>query len=239
VTVEAAARTLALIRGIYESATTRRPFELEEVVGRSSPFSLSACRTGRRRKRCASWPSRAGTASSGVWPGPEGYRAAFEQRRKEFQAVAELSRTYGVRALIELHHRSLIAGASATARFVEGFDPQTVGVIHDIGNMLREGYEHDPWSLEILGEHLAHVHVKNAVPRPERVEGENRTRWTWEWAPMREGVGDYDQLFSSLARMGYDGGLSVEDFSTELPLPERVRDNLAYLREVTTRVGID
>jgi UDP-N-acetyl-2-amino-2-deoxyglucuronate dehydrogenase len=33
VTVEAAARTLALIRGIYESAATRRPFELEELVG--------------------------------------------------------------------------------------------------------------------------------------------------------------------------------------------------------------
>ena len=33
VTVEAAARTLALIRGIYESAATRRPVELKEVVG--------------------------------------------------------------------------------------------------------------------------------------------------------------------------------------------------------------
>lgn len=96
--------------------------------------------------------------------------------------------------------------------------------------------EHDPWN---LGEYLAHVHVKNAVPRPERVEGENRTLWTWDWAPMRDGVGDYDQLFSSLARIGSDGWGSVEDFSTELPLPERVRDNLVNLREVTTRVGID
>jgi sugar phosphate isomerase/epimerase len=171
-------------------------------------------------------------------PGPEGYRAAFAQRRKEFQAVAELSRTYGVRALIELHHQSLISSASAAARFVDGFDPETVGVIHDIGNMLREGYEYDPWSLEILGEHLAHVHVKNAVPRPERVEDANRTHWTWEWTPMRQGVADYDLLFSSLARIGYDGWVTVEDFSTELPLQERVRDNLAYLREVTSRVGI-
>ncbi|GAA3071537.1 hypothetical protein GCM10010464_39720 [Pseudonocardia yunnanensis] len=37
--------------------------------------------------------------------------------------------------------------------------------------------------------------------------------------------------------IGYDGWV-VEDFSTELPLQERVRDNLAYLREVTARVGI-
>jgi predicted dehydrogenase len=33
VTEGAAARPLALIRGIYESAATRRPFELEEIVG--------------------------------------------------------------------------------------------------------------------------------------------------------------------------------------------------------------
>jgi hypothetical protein len=45
----------------------------------------------------------------------------------------------------------------------------------------------------------------NAVPRPERVAGENRTRWRWEWMPMRQGVADDDKVFSSLARIGYDG----------------------------------
>lgn len=168
-------------------------------------------------------------------PGSEGYNAAFDQRRKEYHVIQELSQQYGVKALIELHHQSLVSSASAAARFVEGFDPAHVGVIHDIGNMLREGFEYDPWSLEILGEHLAHVHVKNAVPKPSPVEGENRTVWNWEWAPMRRGVGNYDQLFSALAAIGYDGWLSVEDFSTEVPLKERVEDNLAYLKEVEAR----
>ncbi|MEJ3651496.1 sugar phosphate isomerase/epimerase family protein [Actinomycetes bacterium KLBMP 9759] len=164
-------------------------------------------------------------------PGPEGYRATFEQRRKEYAAVADLSRTYGVKALIELHHQTLVSSASAAARFVEGLDPAHVGVIHDIGNMLIEGYEHIPWSLEILGEHLAHVHVKNAVPTA--TEAGDHTDWTWGWTPMRHGVGSYELLFESLKEIGYDGWVSVEDFSTDAPQADRVLDNLAYLRELT------
>lgn len=58
-------------------------------------------------------------------PGPEGYNAAFAQRRKEYHRVAELAEQYGVKALIELHHQSLTSSASSAARFVEGFDRGT------------------------------------------------------------------------------------------------------------------
>jgi sugar phosphate isomerase/epimerase len=167
-------------------------------------------------------------------PGPEGYEATFAKRREEYARVAELSARYGVKALVELHHQSLTASASAARRFVEGLDPAHVGVIHDIGNMLQEGYEYDPWSLEILGPYLAHVHVKNARPVPTKVDGADRTDWTWRWAPMRHGVGNLPRLFDALKQIGYQGWVSVEDFSTEVPLEERVRDNLAYLKEISS-----
>lgn len=160
------------------------------------------------------------------------YNATFEQRRSEYRAIEELAKQLGVKALIELHHQSTVSSASAAARFVEGFDPAYVGVIHDIGNMLQEGYEFDLWSLQILGEHLAHVHVKNAAPVATVVEGANRTDWKWGWAPMRHGVANLPRLFGALAEHGYDGWVSVEDFSTEVPLRERVADNLAYLKEI-------
>ncbi len=165
-------------------------------------------------------------------PGPEGYRATFARRREEYRAVAELALSHGVQALLELHHQSLVSSASAAARFVEGMDPRAVGVIHDVGNMLREGYEHDPWSLEILGEHLAHVHVKNAVLRPRPGE---TPPWAWEWAPMRQGAAALERLFDALAGVGYAGWVSLEDFSTEVPLRDRVRDDLAYVRELAAR----
>lgn len=160
------------------------------------------------------------------------YNATFKQRREEYKTIEQLAKQHGVKALIELHHQSTVSSASAAARFVEGFDPAYVGVIHDIGNMLQEGYEFDLWSLQILGEHLAHVHVKNAVPKPTPAEDANRTDWKWTWAPMRHGVGNFPRLFGALAEHGYDGWVSVEDFSTEVPLRERVQDNLAYLKEI-------
>ena len=165
-------------------------------------------------------------------PGPEGYRATFARRREEYRVVADLARRYGVRALIELHHQTLISSASAAARFVEGFDPATVGVIHDVGNMLREGFEHLPWSLEILGEYLAHVHVKNALLRPEPAADGGSTSWSWTWAPMRYGAAALEEVFGALRGAGYNGWVSAEDFSTEVPQAERVRDNLRYLRSI-------
>ncbi|HYH32005.1 MAG TPA: sugar phosphate isomerase/epimerase [Pseudonocardia sp.] len=165
-------------------------------------------------------------------PGPEGYRATFARRREEYRAVEELARRHGVQALVELHHQSLVASASAAARFVEGMDPRAVGVIHDVGNMLREGYEHDPWSLEILGEHLAHVHVKNGVLRPDPGAS---PPWTWGWAPMRTGAAPLERLFDALAGVAYDGWVSLEDFSTEAPLRERLRDGLDHVRALTAR----
>jgi sugar phosphate isomerase/epimerase len=170
-------------------------------------------------------------------PDDDGYNATFERRRAQYREIEALAKQYGVKALVELHHQSLLASASSAARFVAGLDPAYVGVIHDIGNMLREGYEYDAWSLEILGDHLAHVHVKNAAPKPKPVGDANRTDWTWEWAPMRHGVGNLPALFEALAAHGYDSWVSVEDFSSEVPQAERVRDNLAYLKEIQQRIA--
>jgi sugar phosphate isomerase/epimerase len=41
--------------------------------------------------------------------------------------------------------------------------------------------------------------------------------------------------FAALVRCGYDGWVTTEDFSTELPLEERTRDNLAYVRSAYQR----
>lgn len=36
--------------------------------------------------------------------------------------------------------------------------------------------------------------------------------------------------FAALVRHGYDGWVTMEDFSIEVPLEERTRDSLAYVR---------
>ncbi len=49
--------------------------------------------------------------------------------------------------------------------------------------------------------------------------------------PLDAGIVDVCGLFAALSQAGYDGWVSVEDFTTDRPLAEWVRENLRYLRE--------
>ncbi|ACQ81559.1 Xylose isomerase domain protein TIM barrel [Beutenbergia cavernae DSM 12333] len=159
------------------------------------------------------------------------YPELFAQAREDYTWVAERAAAHGVKALVELHHQTITASASAALRLLDGLDPAHVGVIHDLGNLVIEGWEDPQPALEMLGDYLAHVHLKNAVWRPtgER-DASGATVWEHAWAPLREGQASVLAYFRALAAVGYDDWVTVEDFSTEVPLAERTADNLAYLR---------
>src|SRR5688572_32573487 len=53
----------------------------------------------------------------------------------------DLAKQHGVKALVELHHRTITASANAARRFLDGLDPEHVGAIYDAGNMVIEGWE--------------------------------------------------------------------------------------------------
>jgi sugar phosphate isomerase/epimerase len=160
------------------------------------------------------------------YSGESGYLKLRDRSRAQYREVADLARQYGVRALIEIHHGSLVPSASAAAAFLAGFDPRYVGTIHDAGNMVYEGYEQYRMGLELLGPYLAHVHLKNAHWQ----RSESNRAWHATWAPLSGGVVDIAALLAALRGVGYDGWVTFEDFSTEQPAAERVRDNLAYVK---------
>ncbi|MBC8081060.1 MAG: sugar phosphate isomerase/epimerase, partial [Gorillibacterium sp.] len=116
---------------------------------------------------------------------------------------------------------------------VEGFDPAHIGVIHDAGNMVFEGFENYRMGLEVLDEYLAHVHIKNAsMVRSEEVKALGASPWKAEWAPLKEGVADIGQLLADVQHVGYDGWLSFEDFSNPHPNEASLVEQLAYLRSL-------
>ena len=112
-----------------------------------------------------------------------------------------------------------------------------VGVIHDLGNLVIEGFERHTSAFEMLGDYLAHVHVKNArwVTDGSRTAAGSKV-WHHEWATLRDGQADVGQYLTDLRAHGYDGWVTLEDFSTDLPLDERTRDNLAFVKSL---VGVD
>lgn len=140
--------------------------------------------------------------------------------------LATIAARYGVRALLELHQRSICPSASLTQRILADADPVLVGAIYDAGNLLVEGYEDHDTAVELLGSHLAHVHVKNA----RWVRAEPGCPWEVRWSPMDDGLLDIAGLRAALHRGGYHGWLSLEDFTTELSPASALRLGLRTLR---------
>jgi sugar phosphate isomerase/epimerase len=161
------------------------------------------------------------------------YGELFELTRNYLARVEGLSQEYGVRALVEIHHGTICPSASLVHRLVSGFDPESIGVIFDPGNMVYEGFEDYRIGLELLGPYLAHVHLKNAAY--ERPEGGGV--WQPRWSPLEDGVVDFECLVVALEGVGYDGWLVMEDFSAVRPSRETLRHNLRLIRDLLGRVS--
>jgi sugar phosphate isomerase/epimerase len=165
--------------------------------------------------------------------GDDTYPALFAQARADLEWAAARAEAHDVKILVELHHRTIVSSASAAVRLVDGLDPSHVGVIHDVGNLVIEGHEDFRAGLEMLGDHLAHVHVKNVAWQVDGARPDGSVAWRAEWSPLRSGQADLSAYFRALSAVGYDGWVTAEDFSVDVPLPERTRDNLVYLRSLS------
>lgn len=170
----------------------------------------------------------------GRWPDPDGlsYPQSFERARTFLEHVQELGKRYGVKSVVETHHFTITPSASLAHRLVSAFDPDYVGVLHDAGNMVMEGYEAYRMAFELLGPYLAHVHVKNA--RYTRPDGGGV--WKGGWAPLEDGVVNWEELFTALRGVGYQGWVAVEDFSQARPTREALAFNSSFLRGYLERI---
>ncbi|NQT19364.1 MAG: sugar phosphate isomerase/epimerase [Planctomycetes bacterium] len=166
------------------------------------------------------------------YDGSTNYRKVFEGGLEAYGKVEALAKEHGLKANLEIHMGNICPSASAAYRFVSNFDPAHVGAILDPGNMIYEGMENWQFGIELLGEYLAHVHVKNAQWRI--VEGRPNGNLVWKptWATMRGGMVDWSDVINALKKVGYKGYLSNEDFSLDAPTEEKLKDDLAFLKSL-------
>jgi len=172
-------------------------------------------------------------------PGYDGtvnYRELFDKAVEDYGKVEKLARKHGVKAVIELHMGNITPSASAGYRFVGHFDAKHVGVIHDAGNMVIEGFENFQFGMELLGEYLAEVHVKNAAWRKGGRGPNGQQLYERSWAQLREGQVNWADMMRALKSVGYDGWLSLEDFSTDRTTEEKLPNALEYLKELEAAV---
>lgn len=140
--------------------------------------------------------------------------------RDGLERLVPLSRQYGIRYVIEIHMGGVVASPATARDLVAGLDPRAVGVIYDPANTIYEGFLRPRTGVELLGDYLAYVHVKNLTiepdtSRPDPTPGVRRTRFNWKAVPLWEGMIDWAEFAFALRLAGWGGWLSVEEFDAD------------------------
>lgn len=164
--------------------------------------------------------------------GTVNYNGLFNKAIEDLQVLEKLAEKYKVKINMEIHMGNIIPSASAAYRLVSNFNSQYIGIIHDAGNMVYEGFEQYKLGMELLGEYLDHVHLKNARWVEKEVNEQGVSKWAPEWAPLTKGQVDFTKLFEGLKSVGYDGWLSFEDFSNECSTDEKLENNLKFIKSI-------
>ena len=132
------------------------------------------------------------------------------------------------RALFELHDNYITESASGAMRILGEYDPRCVGAIHDPENMCRAGKEGWKMSLQILGDYLSHVHVKNG----KWIYDEAESAWVWYRTEIDEGLVDWQQIINILKELNYDVPLVLEDIRKDVEPSVKMTRGLATLRRM-------
>ncbi len=169
--------------------------------------------------------------STPYYDGTKSYNKMWKDAQKEYAKIEKTAEKFGVRSSVEMHPNTLTASASAALRFLTPFDPKRVGVIYDVGNQVREGYEHFRAGIEMLGKYLTYVHMKNQLWAKAGKNEDGSTKWVSKAASLKAGQLSVAQFMTVLVQQGYDGWISLEDFSAGSS-KKKLTENIAYLRQL-------
>jgi len=160
------------------------------------------------------------------------YASAFDAGVRVCDAyVREAERHPDVKVVLHQHWGTATASASSLHRLLSRYEPRYIGCIYDPGNMVVEGFEDYRLGLGLLGEYVAHVHLKNV----RHAHGLMVDAWHREWAPLDDGLVDLRHLFRALEENGYQGWIVMSDVGESRAETAMLRYNHAFLsREMET-----
>jgi sugar phosphate isomerase/epimerase len=184
----------------------------------------------------------------------DGRRAYWEilgEAQRGVEALIATIAPFRAKALFEIHFRTVISSPSLAHLLLKPFDPARVGVIWDPANMIVEGREDWRLGLDLVGDYLGHVHVKNTAWYRDG-------GWAWCWEELDAGIVDWEEMIRILATRGYPGYLSNENLSGVVlpgatgfigetlsqttnraapPSDIKLSRDLAYLKDLERKVG--
>lgn len=162
--------------------------------------------------------------------GSKNYNDILSDALEGINKLMPIAKENNVRFMFEIHMGLITPSASAAYRLAESFDPKYLGFVFDPGNNVYEGFENYKMGLEILGPYMAHVHLKNG----KWLQGESDEDGTENYYPLftecDKGHANLKGLIKTLKEIGYEGYLSVEDFTNSTETEAKLKHNLDFMR---------
>jgi sugar phosphate isomerase/epimerase len=124
-----------------------------------------------------------------------------------------------------------MVSASLAHRIASNFSPSEMGVIYDVNNMARDGFETFRIGLELLGDYLAHCHAGGWKPMPGDRKPDGTLEWDWQSCSLDESILDIPQFVADLNAVGYEGFISIEDFR-QMDHEDKLLPQIEYLRRI-------
>lgn len=151
--------------------------------------------------------------------GPSGFLAQkyhYDKAMYWIEKCADIAEKYNCRIAMEIHNGSLIETVEEANNFVRSLNRDNVGLIHDAGNMYITDTDYGERSVNILGDKIFHVHVKDELRvDDDTLPGAFRDRTIYgeeifQQKMLGEGAVDHFSLLKGLMKAGYNGFLSSE-----------------------------
>lgn len=166
---------------------------------------------------------------------PDSYDYLLKITREGMERLESVGRQLGLRYVLETHGSSVFASPVANHFILKGLDPQVFGIIYDPANTYIEGFVRPRAAVELMGQYLAYVHVKNFrweyhlkdLPRVRQREAVRTVRSTLE-----AGLVDYEEVFFALKVGKFAGWFSFEEMCAGKDgVAAEIKAGIAHLRE--------
>lgn len=143
----------------------------------------------------------------------------------------DTGKEFNLRYVVEIHSGTIAASPWGIRTMMNGLDARTVGAIWDPANMLIEGQMRPGCAVELMGEYLAYVHIKNLEWKKNIVSPGEKSTWEIQRQTVDQGMVDYEEVAFALKCVGYSGWLSFEEFvhDDEDAILKELQSGMVYL----------
>jgi len=166
---------------------------------------------------------------------PDSYDYLLKITREGMERLESAGRQAGVRYVLETHGSSVFASPVADHFILQGLDPQVFGIIYDPANTFIEGFVRPRGAVEVMGQYLAYVHIKNfrwEYCMKELPRGRQRETVRTVKCSLESGLVDYEEVFFALKVAKFEGWLSFEEmYSAPDAVAAEIKAGIAHLQE--------